>query len=64
MVKILRKDAYTIAEVAQIKRTTRSAVHRAIVEGRLKAERFGRQWLVRIEDVGGWNPIGREVYER
>jgi excisionase family DNA binding protein len=49
----------TGAEAAQIKGVSRVAVYKAIREERIPAERHGRIWFIRRDDLDRWQPVGR-----
>lgn len=50
-------DEYlNVPEVAELKGVTRQAVWQAIKDGRLKAEKIGRDYIVHPDDANNWEP--------
>lgn len=64
------KPLLTVAEVADISRTTPPTVAKAIRQGELRARKIARRWLVEERDVASWldaqptNDLARELVER
>lgn len=42
---------YTIDEISEILKVHHTTIRRAIKEGRLKAFRIGKKWLIKKEDI-------------
>lgn len=51
-------DVVTAPVAAALKGVHRNSVHRAIKEGRLKATRSGKSWLIRRSDLDAWQVVG------
>jgi len=54
--KRIKKELYTLPEVAELKGCSRIAVFQAVQDGKLPAFQVGRSWLVKAEDLAEWNP--------
>ena len=54
--KKLKKELYTLPEVAELKGCSRIAVFQAVQDGKIPAFQVGRTWLVKAEDLGEWEP--------
>ena len=46
-----QRDQITVFQLAQIRKVTPQAIRKAINEGRIKAEKIGKQWVIRRADV-------------
>lgn len=46
--------AYSLAELRELTRLSRSTIHKEINEGRLKARKVGRRTIVLVEDAQAW----------
>lgn len=46
-----QRDQITIAQLAFIRHVTTQAIRKAIREGRIKATKIGKQWVIRRKDV-------------
>src|SRR5947209_627594 len=51
-------EVITAPVAAALKGVHRNSVHKAIKEGRLKATRSGKTWLIRRRDLDAWQVIG------
>ena len=51
MVNKLRKNYFSISELAEILGISRVAVFKKIKKGEIRAERFGRLWLIKDEEL-------------
>jgi len=51
MVNKLRKNYFSVSELAEILGISRVAVFKKIKKGEIKAKRFGRFWLVKDEEL-------------
>jgi excisionase family DNA binding protein len=51
-------EVMTAPVAAALKGVHRNSVHKAIKEGRLKATRSGKTWLIRRRDLDAWQVIG------
>jgi excisionase family DNA binding protein len=51
-------EVVTAPVAAALKGVHRNSVHKAIKEGRLKATRSGKTWLIRRDDLDAWQVIG------
>jgi len=51
MVNEVRKKYFSVSELAQILGISRVAVFKRIKKGQIKAERFGRFWLIKDEEL-------------
>src|SRR5690242_10972118 len=51
-------EVVTAPVAAALKGVHRNSVHKAIKEGRLKATRSGKSWLIRRGDLDAWQVVG------
>ena len=51
-------EVMTAPVAAALKGVHRNSVHKAIKEGRLKATRSGKTWLIRRRDLDAWQVVG------
>ncbi len=51
-------EVMTAPVAAALKGVHRNSVHKAIKEGRLKATRSGKSWLIRRRDLDAWQVLG------
>jgi excisionase family DNA binding protein len=51
-------EVMTAPMAAALKGVHRNSVHKAIKEGRLKASRSGKSWLIRRRDLDAWQVVG------
>ena len=49
-------DVLTAEQAAEIKGVTRRAIYDAIHTGKIKADRFGRTWLIKREELDKYKP--------
>jgi excisionase family DNA binding protein len=56
----MHEDLLTVADAAQRKNVTRSAVYRAISQGQIPARRVLGHFAVRLADVEAWKPKERK----
>jgi len=54
--KKIKNEYVSLPDVAELKGVSRQAVWQAVVAGRLRAEKFGRDYLVRRIDAENWEP--------
>jgi excisionase family DNA binding protein len=57
-------EVITAPVAAAEKGVHRNSVHKAIKEGRLKAVRSGKSWLIRRRDLDAWQVIGHRPASR
>ena len=57
-------EVMTAPVAAALKGVHRNSVHRAIKEGRLKATRSGKSWLIRRRDLDAWQVIGHRPTQK
>jgi excisionase family DNA binding protein len=50
---------YSVPEAARLKGVSRTAIWYAIEDGRLRAERVGRNWVIRARDLRAYTPRRR-----
>ncbi len=51
-------EVMTAPVAAALKGVHRNSVHKAIKDGRLKATRSGKSWLIRRRDLDAWEVVG------
>jgi excisionase family DNA binding protein len=54
-------EVVTAPVAAGLKGVHRNSVHKAIKEGRLKATRSGKTWLIRRRDLDAWQVVGHRA---
>lgn len=61
---MIHDDLITIAEAARCKNVSRSAVYKAIAQGRLPAQSVLGHWALQTKDVEAWRPKERRGRRR